>query len=310
MLAANSEDRHASPPLLRRRLGSELRRLREEAGLTRGEVAGHLYCSASKISRLETGRVSVSPRDVKDMLNLYELTEEQTKALHQLAGEARHGDDWWHSCRDVPDVRTYMSFERASSSIWVFESSAIPGLLQSEGYARLIIRTLLPHLNDQEVARHVELRMERQRLLCDDCAPELQAVLDEATVQRLIGMPEVMKDQIEHLQSVARKSNVTIQVLPFTAGAHEGMDGAFTILGFPHEADREVVFVELPAGELYLDSEDHLRRYRRIFERLQAAALPTEDSIALLTAIARNWEKISEQSCLQDGATEDRTLRT
>src|SRR6266498_1996107 len=226
MPAASSDDRHTSPPLLLRRLGGELRRLREEVGLTTDQVVSGLYCSPSKISRLETGRVRAS----------------------------------------VPDVRTFMSFERATNSIRIFESLAIPGLLQVEGYARLITRTLLPDLNDQEVTRHVELRMERQELLKRRDAPVLQVVLDEATIQRLVGMPEVMDDQLARLRLAAQMSNITLQVLPFRAGTQEGMSGSFMILGFPHEADRDVIFVELPAGQLYLDDEDHLRRYTRVFE--------------------------------------------
>jgi transcriptional regulator with XRE-family HTH domain len=287
MPSENSDDRHTSPPLLLRRLGSELRRLREEVGLTTDQVAGKLYCSPSKISRLETGRVRASFRDIRDILDLYRVPEQQRASLHQLADEARHSDRWWHSCRDVPDVRTFMSFERATNSIRVFESLAIPGLLQVEGYAQLVTRALLSNLNDQEVARHVELRMERQELLRRRDAPVLQVVLDEATIQRLVGMPQVMEEQLARLRLAAQMSNVTVQVLPFTAGAQEGMGGSFIILGFPHKADRDVIFVELPAGQLYLDGEDHLLRYTRLFERLQAGALSGEESTAFMTAFAR-----------------------
>jgi hypothetical protein len=164
---------------------------------------------------------------------------------------------------------------------------AIPGLLQVEGYARLITRTLLPDLNDQEVTRHVELRMERQELLKRRDAPVLQVVLDEATIQRLVGMPEVIDDQLARLRLAAQMSNITLQVLPFRAGTQEGMSGSFMILGFPHEADRDVIFIELPAGQLYLDDEDHLRRYTRVFERLQAGALSGEESTAFMAVFAR-----------------------
>jgi len=287
MPAASSDDRHTSPPLLLRRLGGELRRLREEVGLTTDQVVSGLYCSPSKISRLETGRVRASFRDVRDILDLYRVPEQQRASLYQLADEARQRDRWWHSRRDVPDVRTFMSFERATNSIRIFESLAIPGLLQVEGYARLITRALLPDLNDQEVTRHVELRMERQELLKRRDAPVLQVVLDEATIQRLVGMPEVIDDQLARLRLAAQMSNITLQVLPFRAGTQEGMSGSFMILGFPHEADQDVIFVELPAGQLYLDDEDHLRRYTRVFERLQAGALSGEESTAFMAVFAR-----------------------
>jgi transcriptional regulator with XRE-family HTH domain len=158
MPSENCDDRHTSPPLLLRRLGGELRRLREEMGLTTDQVAGQLYCSPSKISRLETGRVRAGVRDLRDLLELYEATEQQRAGLYQLAEEARLRDRWWHSFRDVPDVRTFVSLERATNSIRMFESSTIPGLLQVEEYARLTLRALLPNLNDLEIARHVELR--------------------------------------------------------------------------------------------------------------------------------------------------------
>ena len=287
MPSEKSDDRHTSPPLLLRRLGGELRRLREGAGLTTDQVAGKLYCSPSKISRLETGRVRANFRDIRDMLDLYRVPEQQRAGLHQLADEARHRDRWWHARRDVPDVRTFMSFERATSCIRIFEALAVPGLLQVNGYAELITRALLPDLNDQEVARHVELRMERQELLRRKDPPLLEIVLDEATIQRLVGMPQVMDEQLARLRLAAQVPNITIQVLPFTAGAQEGMSGSFMILAFPHEADRDVVFVELPAGQLYLDGEDHLARYLQLFERLQVAALSAEKSIAFMTALAK-----------------------
>jgi transcriptional regulator with XRE-family HTH domain len=284
MASENSDDRHSSPPLLLRRLGGELRRLREEAGLTTDQVACELYCSSSKISRLETGRVRASFRDLRDMLDLYRVPEEQRAELHQLADGGRQRDRWWHSYRDVPDVRTFMSFERATNSIRIFESLFIPGLFQVEGYARAIIPALLPTLSDQEVARHVELRKERQRLLHGPDAPILEVILDEATIRRLVSLPEVMEEQLAHLTRAAQMPNVDLRVLPFTA-SHEGLSGSFIILGFPHEADRDVIFIELPVAQLYLDGDEQLLRYTRLFQRLQAAALSAEASIAFLAAI-------------------------
>lgn len=289
MAAEKIDDRHSSPPLLLRRLGGELRRLREEAGLTTDQVACELYCSSSKISRLETGRVRASIRDLRDMLDLYRVPEEHRARLHQLADGGRQRDRWWHSYSDVPDVRTFMSFERATNSIRIFESLFIPGLLQVEGYARAIIPALLPALSDQEVARHVELRRERQRLLDGPSAPTLEVVVEEATIRRLVSLPGVMKEQLAHLARAARMPNVDLRVLPFTA-AREGLSGSFIILGFPHEADRDRIFIELPVAQLYLDGEQQLLRYTRLFERLQAAALSAEASIAFLAAFGEGRE--------------------
>jgi transcriptional regulator with XRE-family HTH domain len=229
-MPSNSEGRHSSPTLLGRRLGGELRRLREEAGLTTDQVAGRLFCSPSKISRIETARVTGTLRDVRDMLELYEVSDQQRTDLLQLALEARQKDAWWHSCRDVPDVRTFMGFERATDSIRVYESLIIPGLLQVEHYACLITRSIFPTLNHETIKRHVELRLARQALLASDDAPTLSVVLDEAAIQHLVGMPHVIRDQLRHLTGAAHMPNVTFQVLPFAAGAHGGMIGPFMIL--------------------------------------------------------------------------------
>jgi len=287
MRSEHSESRHSSPPLLRRRLGSELRRLREAAGLRTEQIAERLYCSPSKISRVEKGRVTASVRDVRDMLELYGVSDQQRADLLRLADEARHKDPWWHSCRDVPDVRTFMAFERATNSIRVYESLTIPGLLQVEGYAELVTRTLLTNLSPPEVRRHVELRMARQQLLTREDAPALHVVLDEAAIQRLTGMPQVLGEQLDHLALVARRPNISFQVLPYSSGAHEGMSGPFTILGFPEEADPDVLVVEFPTGELYLDSPNYVPRYLRMFEKLQATALPEQESAAFIAALSR-----------------------
>lgn len=287
-MPSNSEGRHSSPTLLGRRLGSELRRLREEAGLTTDQVAGGLFCSPSKISRIETARVTATLRDVRDMLELYEVSDQQRADLLQLAHEARQKDAWWHSCRDVPDVRTFMGFERATDSIRVYESLIIPGLLQVERYAHLITRSIFPSLNHEKVARHVELRLARQALLTRDDAPTLSVVLDEAAIQRLVGMPDVIRDQLRHLTGAVQMSNITFQVLPFAAGAHGGMIGPFMILGFPHSADPDVILLEFPTGDLYLDGADQVIRYTQLFEGLQAAALPSDESAAFLAELVRN----------------------
>jgi transcriptional regulator with XRE-family HTH domain len=286
-MPSNDDGRHSSPALLRRRVGSELRRLREAAGLTTDQVAAQLYCSPSKISRVETARVTAMLRDVRDMLELYQVSGQQQEDLLQLAREARQKDAWWHSCRDVPDVRTYMSFEKAAASIHVWESLIIPGLLQVEEYARLITRIIFSNLGEQELERHVELRMARQELLFRDEAPAVWVVLDEAALQRLVGMPTIIRHQLHHLTETARMPNVTLQVLPFRAGAHGGMIGPFTILGFPDSADPEVVHLESPTGDLYLDSTDQVHRYRILFKQLQVSALTPDESTVLLVDLAK-----------------------
>ena len=181
-----------------------------------------------------------------------------------------------------------MGFERATDSIRVYESLIIPGLLQVEHYAYLITRSIFPTLNHETIKRHVELRLARQALLASDDAPTLSVVLDEAAIQRLVGMPHVIRDQLRHLTGAAHMPNVTFQILPFAAGAHGGMIGPFMILGFPHSADPDVIHLEFPTGDLYLDSADQVLRYTELFDRLQNAALSSDESAAFLAELARN----------------------
>jgi transcriptional regulator with XRE-family HTH domain len=287
-MPSSIQGHHSSPPLLRRRLGTELRRLREAAALTTDKVAAVLYCSSSKISRVETGRVTATPRDVRDMLELYGVGGKQREDLLQLAHEARRKDAWWHSYRDVPDVRTFMSLEKSAQVIRVYASAVIPGLLQIEEYARRITRVILPGLGCQEVARHVELRLARQMILDGDDAPALRVVLDEAALQRLAGMSKFAREQLRRLIEVDAMPNVTLQVLPFGAGAHGGMIGPFTILSFPDQADPDVVHIESPtASDVYLDSADEVQRFGVLFEHLQATALAPDASVAFLVALEK-----------------------
>jgi transcriptional regulator with XRE-family HTH domain len=286
-MSPHSESSQTSPTLLRRRLGSELRRLREAAGLTTEQVAARLYCSYSKISRIETARVTALPRDVRDMLDIYQVSGQQREDLLQLAHEARHRDAWWHSYRDLPDARTFMSLEKAADSIRAYESRIIPGLLQVEEYARLIIEAVLPSLDRQEIERYVESRMARQTLLAGDGPTRLSVVADEASLRRLIGIPQVRLRQLQRLVEAAEMPNVTIQILPFIAGQHGAMLGPFTILGFSDSADPDVVLIESPTGDLYLDSAEQVRRYGLLFERLRDAAFDPDQSAAFLVQLMK-----------------------
>jgi transcriptional regulator with XRE-family HTH domain len=272
----------ARPTLRRRRLGAELRRLREQAELTIQDVASHLECSGSKVSRIETGHVSATPRDVRDMLQLYGVGDERREALIRLARELRR-PGWWTEYADVPGgIRAYASLETAASSIDTFMTSLVPSLLQTPDYARAVMRAILPDLARGEVDRRVELRIKRQAVLDEADPPTLRAVLDEALLGRRIGPPEVMAEQIRHLADTARRPAVTLQVLPLTAGGHAGLDGPFTVLGYADRAEPDFVVLDSVMGELYLETDEELRRYRDVFDRLRAAAYGPERSVALL----------------------------
>jgi transcriptional regulator with XRE-family HTH domain len=270
-----------SPVLQRRRLGSELRRLREAAGVTIDEVAAHLYCSHSKISRIETARVSATVRDVRDMLDLYGVSESQREVLLELAQASRQ-KAWWHAYSDLPDVRTYLGLEEAAASIHMYESLLVPGLLQVEEYARTAIATLHPELHSEDIERHVRIRMTRQEMFTKDDPRILYVVLDEAVLHRIVGNRGIMRQQLNYLTKTTDLPNVTLQILPFTAGQHAGLSGTFTIFAFPESTDLDVIYIEHSAGALYLDNADQMQRYRGTFDRLRAAALAPNDSNTLI----------------------------
>src|SRR6266705_3585670 len=217
-----------SPTVRRRRLALELRRLREAARLTCEEVADHLECSASKISRVETGRVSVSPRDVRDMLELYGVPPQQRESLVQLARDSRQ-KGWWHAYSDTmqPQFVTYVGLESAASEIRIYEVSLIPELLQTEDYARAVIRSGMMNSPAEDVERRVALRMARQPAITRDDPPKVWAVLDEAALRRRVGGAGLMRLQLEHLLAQATLPNVAVQVIPFGGGAHPAMGRPF-----------------------------------------------------------------------------------
>jgi transcriptional regulator with XRE-family HTH domain len=278
-----------SPTVRRRRLASELRALREAARLTCDEVADHLECSASKISRVETGRVSVSPRDVRDMLELYGVEPQQRESLVQLARESRQ-KGWWHAYSDAiqPRFATYVGLEDAAAEIRTYEVNLIPGLLQTEDYARTVISAGNLTGTQEDVERRVALRMARQPTLTGDSPPQLWAVLDEAALHRTVGGPGLMRLQLDHLVDLAAMPNVAVQVIPFTAGAHPGMGKPFVILAFPERADPDVVYLEDLTSTLYLEDVDEIDRYNMLFNHLRATALSFEESASLITSVAKD----------------------
>jgi transcriptional regulator with XRE-family HTH domain len=271
-----------APTGRRRRLGAELRRLREEAGLTIDRVAEVLECSPSKVSRIETGQVSATPRDVRDMLGLYRVDDERLEAMVQVAREARQRG-WWQKFVDVPDgVPAYVGLEAAATSIDVYMSLIVPALLQTPDYARAVIAAVRPDLPASELDRRVELRLRRQELLDQERPPVLRVLLDDALLRRPVGGPGVMAAQRRRLLADADRPAVTIQVLEVAAGAHAGMDGPFTIFGFQAPAERDVVALDSAADALYLEGPEDVARYRRVFELLLPAARSPEDSAAII----------------------------
>lgn len=255
--------------------------MREATGLTRDDVAERMDCDASKIMRFETGRWKrIQPRDLRDLLDIYGVTDtSQRDAYQRMAKEARELP-WWREYADILKG-AYVGFEEEASSIHSFEAAYIPGLFQTEDYARALFRAA-PLVGSGEVERRVKVRMERKSLLERDDVQGLW-VLDEAAIRRTIGGPEVMASQLQHLlRTASDHPGVSLQVLPFDAGAHAGMDGSFVVLAFPEPADRPVVYVETPTEALYPDREDALRQHMVIFNHLQMMALSLEASADLI----------------------------
>lgn len=274
-----------SPTIRRRRLGAELRRRREEAGITIEAAAERLACSASKISRIETGHSSATPRDVEGLLEIYGVHGAEAEVLLRFSREARQ-KGWWHPYNTVL-TGAYVGLEAAARSVRAYEQQVVPGLLQTEAYADALLREARPDITDVEVARRVRVRMARQSLLTQDDPLDLRVVLDEAVVRRPVGGDAVMRAQVARLIEAAGLPNVSVQVLPFSVGAHAGMDGTFAILDFPEPGDPDVVYAENATGGLFLEKDDDLRKYSFIFDHVCAAALGPEESVALLAQMTK-----------------------
>jgi transcriptional regulator with XRE-family HTH domain len=268
-----------------RRLAAELRRLREAAGLTCEETAARLDCSVSKVSRIETGRVHVSPRDVRDLLRIYGVPEEQRDKLIQLAREARQ-KGWWQAYRDSmePHLASYFGLEDAASRLRLYRISRIPGLLQTQDYSRAFHAASRPRMQPPDTERSVALLTERQRQAGTN-PPELQVILCEAALRCQAGSPEVLRGQIKHLITASTTPGITVQVLPYASGLQTSPDVSFTILGFPDPADRDIVCVPYPTGVLWVEDDAEVDQYDEIFRSTQSASLPPADSTALMSSM-------------------------
>jgi transcriptional regulator with XRE-family HTH domain len=270
-------------------LGSQLRRLREAKGITREDAGYPIRASESKISRMELGRVSFKERDVTDLLSLYGVDDETERAaLVTLVREANQSG-WWHSFSDaMPNwFQTYVGLEEAAALIRTYQVQFIPGLLQTEDYARAIVLLNRPHMETSELERRINLRMRRQKLVADGDGPRLWAVVDEAALRRPVGGPAVMKAQIQRLIDAADMPNVVVQVMPFRFGGHAAESGAFTILRFPEQDLPDVVYLEQLTSALYLDKRDDVDQYVQVMERLSVDSLTPESSVELLSSLLK-----------------------
>ncbi|RJQ78768.1 XRE family transcriptional regulator [Pseudonocardiaceae bacterium YIM PH 21723] len=276
----------SGPSVRRRRLGAELRRIRESAGRQMKEAASLLGCSMGKISNIEQGRYGVKKQELQALLSYYEVEPEVCAVLEDLRREgAKRG--WW-SVYGLPDwFKPYVGLESDAASVRSFELELIPGLLQTEAYARQVHVAVTRMVAPQDVERQVTARMERQRRLTGPEPLELWAVISEAAVRRQVGGPEVMIEQLEHLRTLAAQPNIKIQVLPFSAGAHGSMSGPFSILSFPEPTDPDVAYIEYPVGGNCVEEPRDVHRFTILFDDLRYAALSSRDTDTLFGAIVK-----------------------
>jgi transcriptional regulator with XRE-family HTH domain len=275
------------PTVQRMLVGTQLRRLRTEAGLSREQAGEAIRASEWKIHRLENGQVGFKERDIIDLLRLYGVTDPTEVAEFVALAREANNPGWWQHYGDVlpPWFRTYVDLESVATLIRTYEGQFIPGLLQTDDYMRAVVQGA--HLDEsaEEVGRRVRLRMARQILLTREQPPRLWAVVDEAAMRRPVGGREVMRDQMERLIDAAKLPNITLQVLPFDAGAHPGMVGSFSVLRFPEEELPDVVYLEHLTSALYLNKPEEVDQYLHVMESICVRAAPPDQTVALLHQI-------------------------
>lgn len=280
-----------SPTVRRRELGALLRALRTERGLTVETVAERMLCSPSKVSRLETGQRGATARDIRDLCDIYGVAEpaERTR-MAKLAAEGKQ-QGWWQAY-ELDNFATYVGLEEAATTIKQYQSTAMPGLLQTPAYARATAEVLIPQVSQTRVDEFVEVKLRRQGVLTKEPPLQFSVVVDEAVLHRAVGGAAGMKAQLDHLIELNKIPGVTIQVIPYSAGAHPAMDSTFTILEFG-ESVPSVVYVEGLVGWIYVERSQDIARYERVFDHLSNIALNPKESIELVAKVSANYRRDS-----------------
>ncbi|WP_327383256.1 helix-turn-helix domain-containing protein [Streptomyces sp. NBC_01207] len=278
--------------VLGRQLGDELRRLREAAGLTTAAAAKALDCTGGKISRIENGHVPVRTPDLVALMDAYGVTYAETRdrlgALAQRANRRRR-EGWWHQYGSVlaDAYRDYIEMEDICDSIRTFQAQLVPGLLQTAAYGRTVTIASRAWHSAEEVEQFVEVRLARQERLAGERQLELWAILAEGVLRQQVGGPTVMRDQLEHLADMGERPNITVQVLPFSRGAHSGMFGPYLLMSFPRVSAQNLVLTETPTGNIWMEQESEVARYRELFDDARTSALPPTESLGLIRRIAK-----------------------
>lgn len=265
-----------NPTVGRRRLGAELRKLRESKGMTARHAAESLMISQPKLSLLENGHRAVKPRDVRDLCALYGVEDQQfvDSLIHMARESGQQG--WWKDFGDVP-YGAYLGLEAAATSIRSYDPLVIPGLLQTPAYARAVIAGTIPQATAAQIDTHLKVRLRRQDRLTGPSGPLcLRVVLDESALWRAVGGAEVMRAQLEHLAVMSSRPHVTLRVLPHGAGAHPGVSGQFSLLEFAGGTDPGVVYLERFTSDVYLDKPSEVAEYDTAYGRLRDRAAEPE----------------------------------
>lgn len=274
------------PLLPRRRLGAELRRLRGDRTLD--EVAAETLISTSKLSRLENGQGVPQPRDIRDLINFYGADRLTSDRLRRWMNEGRR-QAWWKEYSEVisDSFDVFLDFESGASVIRTYMPLVLPGLLQTEAYARRLVGLLAPGFTPEQVEKVVQLRLRRQDMLIDnEGATRLMAVVDEAAIRRAIFMDsDDARAQLEHIRLVSLQRNVSVRVLPLSTGLHAGVMNNFTVFQFTEDIDRDVVHIELQAGDYYLEQQSRVLEHLRLFDAVAHRALDNSESRDLLTRL-------------------------
>ncbi|MCK8677842.1 helix-turn-helix domain-containing protein [Streptomyces lichenis] len=279
-----------------RRLAREMRRLRSEAGLTREEIAASTAINQATLYRLEYAKGRPQKRTLLTLLKEYGVEESQREAILALSSQADE-QGWlrpYHA--DLPDELVgYISFESEARSVRNYEASCVPGLLQTEDYAQAVVRGILPNVTAGELDRLVRARIDRRAVFESDEPLELWAIIDEAVLRRGVGGTEVMVEQLNYLTKLAAEPYVTLQVIPFSVGAHPGMPGGFVVMDFPDAEDHSLVYMETMTGDLFLETDEDVRRCSQTFDHLRAQALSPDDSTRLIASVVREYVRGRQQ---------------
>lgn len=280
--------------VLGRQLGDELRKLRDAAGVSMAEAAEALDCTKGKISRMENGHVPVRTPDLHALLRAYRVEDPETcgrlSAMAQRANRRRR-DGWWHQYAAVlgESYRDQIELEAICDSVRTYEVQLVPGLLQTPEYGRAVTVASRAWTTPEEIDQFVQVRIARQQRLIGEQPMSLWAVLAEAVLHQHVGGPAVMHAQLEHLAAMAECPNITVQVLPFSRGAHSGMFGPYLLLSFPQVTSLDLVLTETPTGNIWMEREPAVEYYRALFDDARTTALPPTESLELIRRIAKEY---------------------